>query len=121
MAIPFVIVMPFATKKKRQIILFGLVENMYPSSHGGRGGGSEVASAVDVVHDFSGAADGGDEVGPEVVGIEVMVLRAGAGAGKIGIDITWAANGGEEGGSGEVGGVDMVLGAGAGAEFQLAV
>jgi hypothetical protein len=80
------------------------------------GGGSEVAGAVDAVDDLSGAADVGDEVGPEVVGVEVMVLGAGAGAGKIGVDITWAANGGEEGGSGGVGGVDMVLGAGAGAE-----
>ncbi len=101
-------------QQKRQIIISGSVENTYPSGHGGGGGGSEVAGAVDSVDDLSGAADGGDEVGPEVVGVEVMVLGAGTAAGEIGVDITWAASGGEEGGPGEVGGVDMVLGAGTG-------
>ncbi len=67
-------------QQKRQIIISGSVENMYPSGHGGGGGGSEVAGAVDAVDDLSGAADGGDDVGPEVVGVEVMVLGAGAGA-----------------------------------------
>ncbi len=76
----------------------------------------EVAGAVDAVDDFSGAAAGGDEVGPEVVGIGVIVLGARARAGKIDVDITRASSGGEEGGPGEVGGVEMVLGAGAGAE-----
>ncbi len=83
---------------------------MYPSGHGGGGGGTEVAGAVDVVDDLSGAANGADEVDPEVVGVEVLVLGAGAGAGKIGVDITWTANGGEEGGSGEVGVVAWIYG-----------
>ncbi len=95
------------------MILSGAVENTYPSGHGGGGVGSEVASTVDAVDDFSGAAN---EVSPEVVSIEVMVLGAGAGAGEIGVDNTRAASGSEEGGPGEVGGVEMVLGAGAGAE-----
>ncbi len=72
-----------------------MVKKTYPSGHGGGGGGSEVVSAVDVA-----------------------VLRAGAGAGEVGIDVAGAANGGEEGGPGEVGGVEMVLGAGAGAEAE---
>jgi hypothetical protein len=66
---------------------------MYPSGHGGGGGGSEVPGAVDAA-----------------------VLGAGAGAGEVGVDIARAANGGEEGGPGEVGGVEMELGARAGAE-----
>jgi hypothetical protein len=44
------------------------------------------------------------------------VLGAGAGAGKVGVNITRAASCGEEGGPGGVGGEEMVLGAGAGAE-----
>jgi hypothetical protein len=66
---------------------------MYPSGHGGGGGSSEVAGAVDAV-----------------------VLGAGAEAGEVGVDIARATNGGEEGSPGEVGGVEIVLGAGAGAE-----
>jgi hypothetical protein len=98
----------------RQIILSGSVEKTYPSSHGGGEGGSEVAGIVDAVDNLSGAADGGDGVGPEVVGGEEMVH--GAGAGEMGVDITRAASGGEEGGPGGVGGEEMVLRAGAGAE-----
>jgi hypothetical protein len=63
-----------------------------------------VASAVDAVDEFSGAAEGGDGVGPEVVGSEEMVLGAGAGDGEVGIDITSSATGGEKGGPREVGG-----------------
>jgi hypothetical protein len=51
-----------------------------------------------------------------VVGSEEMVLGAGAGDGKVGIDITSAATGGEKGGPRGVGGEEMVLGARAGAE-----
>ncbi len=69
---------------------------MSPSGHGGGGGSSEVAGAVDAV------------------GGEVMVL--GSGAGKIGVDITRTANGGEEGGPRDVGGEEMVFRAGAEAE-----
>ncbi len=75
------------------MILSGSVEKTYPSSHGGRGGGSEVAGTVDAVE-----------------------LGAGAGAGEVGVVVARAANGGEEDGPGEVDGVEMVLGAGAGAE-----
>ncbi len=74
----------------------------------------EVAGTVDAVNKLTGAADGGDGVGPEVVGGEEMVL--GAGAGKMGVDITRAASGGEKGGPGVVGDEEMVLGAVAGAE-----
>jgi hypothetical protein len=48
--------------------------------------------------DLAGAANGGDEVVPEVVVGEEMVL--GAGAGEVDVDITRAASGGEEGGPG---------------------
>ncbi len=61
----------------------------------------------DAVDDLSGAADGGNEVGPEEVGGEEMVLGAGAGAGEVGVNITKATSGGEEGGPGGVGGEKM--------------
>ncbi len=89
MAIPLVIVIPFAAK--RQIILSGSVKKTYPSGHGGGGGGSEVVGAVD-----------GAELG--------------AGAGEVSVDVPGAASGGGEGGPGKVGVVEMVLGAGAVAE-----
>jgi hypothetical protein len=92
----------------RQIILSGSVEKTYPSGHGG---GTVVAGTVD---GLTGAANGGDGDGPEVVGDEEMVL--GAGAGDVGVDITTAASGGEKGGPGGGGGEETVLGAGAGAE-----
>ncbi len=62
------------------------------------------------------AADGGAEVGSEVVGGEEMVL--GARAGEVDVDITRAASGGKEGGPGGVGSEETVLGAGAGAEWS---
>ncbi len=60
-------------QQKRQIILSGSVEKTYPSGHGGRGGGSEVAGAVDAAG-----------------------LGAGAGAGEVGVVVARAANGGVE-------------------------
>jgi hypothetical protein len=98
----------------RQIILSGSVEKTYLSGYGGGGGGSVVAGAVEAVDELTGAADGGDGDGPEVVSDEEMVL--GAGAGDVGVNITTAASGGEKGGPGGVGGEETVLGAGAGAE-----
>jgi hypothetical protein len=96
------------------MILSGLVENTYPSSHGGGGGCSEVAGTGDAGIGLAVATDGGDEVGPEDVGGKERVL--GAGAGDVCIDITRAVGGGEEGGPGRVGGEEMVLAARAGAE-----
>jgi hypothetical protein len=91
------------------MILSGSVENTYPSGHGGRGDGSEVAGAGDVGVGLALTADGGDEGGSKE-----RVLGAGAGEGEV--DITRAAGGGEESGPGGVGGEEVVLGAGAGAE-----
>jgi hypothetical protein len=112
MTIPFVVVMPFATIPTNNSIRVSR-ENV-PLWPRGRGGGSVVAGAIEAVDEFSGAADDGDGVGPEVVGDKEMVL--GAGAGKVGVDITRAASGGEKGCPGGVSGEEMVLGAGAGAE-----
>jgi hypothetical protein len=58
----------------------------------------EVIGAVDVGDDSAGAADGGNEVGPEVVASEEMVLEAGAA--EVGVDITRDDSGSEEGGPG---------------------
>jgi hypothetical protein len=96
------------------MILSGSIEKTYPSSHGGGGGCSEVASAGDAGVNLAGAADGGNEVSPEDVSGEEMVL--GARAGDVGVDITRAAGDSEEGGPGGVSGEEMVLGAGAGVE-----
>jgi hypothetical protein len=75
---------------------------------------SEVAGAVDAGVDLAVAANGGAEVGSEVVGGEEMVL--GARAGEVDVDTTRAASGGKEGSPGGVGSEETVLGAGAGAE-----
>jgi hypothetical protein len=114
MTIPFVIVVPFATVPANNSIWVGREDVRYPSGNGGGGGGSVVAGAVEAVDELTGAADGGDGDGPEVVSDEEMVL--GAGAGNVGVDITTATSGGEKGGPGGVGGEETVLGAGAGAE-----
>jgi hypothetical protein len=108
------------------MILSGSVEKTYPSGHGDGGGGSGVAGADGAGVVLPVAADGGDEVGPEDVGVggEERVLRAGAGkervlgakAGEVGKEITCAVGGGEGSESGGVGGKEVVLGAIAGVE-----
>jgi hypothetical protein len=98
------------------MILSGSVEKTYPSGHGGRGWGSEVAGAGEARVGLAVAADGGDEVSPEDVGGGGEERELGAGAEAVGDEITRAAGGGEESGSGGVGGEEVVLGAGAGME-----
>jgi hypothetical protein len=110
------------------MILSGAVEKTYPSGHGGGVGGSGVSSADGAGVVLAVAADGGDEVSPEDVGVggKERVLRArageervlGAGAGEVGKEITWAVGGGEGSGSGGVGGKEVVLGAVAGVESR---
>jgi hypothetical protein len=82
----------------------------------------EVIGAVDVGDDSAGAADGGNEVGPEVVASEEMVLEAGAA--EVGVDITRDDSGSEEGGPGggqRRDGAWSRSGGWSGPEFQLAV